>query len=55
MRGWRRLIGWLVAGGGIVVAALAIFLNSDFARQDDCLDAGGAWRDGACEGRRPGE
>ena len=55
MRRRRRLIAWLVAGGGTVVAALTIFLNSDFARQDDCLDAGGVWRDGSCEGRRPGE
>lgn len=55
MRRRRSLIAWLVAGSGIAAAALAIFFNSDFVRQDDCLDAGGVWRDGACEGRRPGE
>lgn len=28
---------------------------SEFARVDDCLDAGGRWADGGyCEGARPG-
>lgn len=31
------------------------FFFSEFARVDDCLDAGGRWADGGyCEGARPG-
>lgn len=52
MRG--RLIVGLIVIGVIVVATMA-FLSSDFGQQDDCLDAGGVWRNEACEGRRPGE
>jgi hypothetical protein len=47
---------WLIAAG--VSAALALLWVSwgeEFVAEDDCLDAGGVWRNGACEGRRPGE
>lgn len=43
----------------LLLMIVALFLLwptvSDFLSQDDCIDAGGVWRNGACEGRRPGE
>ncbi len=43
----------------LLLMLVAVFLLwpavSAFLSQDDCLDAGGVWRNGACEGRRPGE
>ena len=51
-------------GGPVVLAAfvlLTAFIGfvaysaiSTWIAQDDCLDAGGVWRDGQCLGRRPG-
>lgn len=54
MRAQGRPIAAFAIGAAILAAAF-VFLARDFVRKDDCLDAGGAWRDGACEGRRPGE
>lgn len=44
------VIGLIVLGVLLVVWA---FARSDFIAQDSCLDAGGRWDDGACEGARP--
>ena len=42
----------LLVGIAVIAAWPSV---SDFLAQDDCLDAGGAWRNSVCEGRRPGE
>ena len=55
MRGARgRLVGVVLA---LVLGATLIWwlFFSEFAKVDDCLDAGGRWADGGyCEGARPG-
>jgi hypothetical protein len=48
-----RLIGIATA---LVLGAAFVwwFFFSEFAKIDDCLDAGGRWADGgSCEGARP--
>ncbi|HYC68195.1 hypothetical protein [Brevundimonas sp.] len=45
------LIGLVILG---VVMAVWLIARSDFVARDDCLDAGGRWADGECEGARPG-
>ena len=34
------------------ILCLWLFMRSDWASQDSCLDAGGRWVDGACDGAR---
>jgi hypothetical protein len=36
----------------LVLGAAAGWFARDFAAQDDCLDAGGAWRSSVCTGAR---
>ena len=47
MRAWPVTV--LVA----VLALAGAWAALPFVAQDRCLDAGGAWRDGACEGATP--
>lgn len=47
MRRWAWLAALLVAA-----AVLWAAWGSTFLARDRCLDAGGAWRDGACVGAR---
>lgn len=42
--GWR----WIAAGAVAILLATAGWQMRAFLAQDACLDAGGAWRDGAC-------
>ncbi len=44
------LIGLVILG---VVMAVWLVARSDFVAQDSCLDSGGRWTDGQCEGARP--
>lgn len=44
------IVGLVVLG---VLIAVWLIVRSDFVAQDSCLDAGGRWNDGACEGARP--
>jgi hypothetical protein len=41
------IMGWIVAALAVLSAAAGWHLW-DVLAQDACLDAGGAWRDGAC-------
>lgn len=55
MRSSKLVAAFIVLGLLTVVFLLAAWpALSDFLAQDDCLDAGGAWRNSVCEGRRPG-
>lgn len=55
----RKPTSPVLLAAALLVMFVAFFLLwptvSDFLSQDDCLDAGGVWRNGACEGRRTGE
>jgi hypothetical protein len=45
------LIGLAILG---VVMSVWFVVRSDFVSQDSCLDSGGRWMDGECDGARPG-
>lgn len=50
MRRGRLAVAALVAA--VALAALWAVFGTAFLAPDRCLDAGGAWRDGACVGAR---
>lgn len=54
----RRRTGCLFGVAAALLLGAAFiwwFFFSEFAKMDDCLDAGGRWVDGGhCEGARPG-
>jgi hypothetical protein len=50
----QALLRWLAMIVLVVVLGLWLFMRGDWAAKDSCLDAGGRWIDGACDGARPG-
>jgi hypothetical protein len=52
-----KLKALLFGLGALLVLALLVDVwgrTSEFVAQDSCLDAGGRWIDGRCDGARPG-
>jgi hypothetical protein len=50
-----RTVVALLIFSAVLISGLVLFLRySEFGQQDRCLDGGGVWRDGPCEGARPG-